>query len=275
MVEPQGYSNPEEEIEYRVYNTAKGMLGKRFKVEYCPSDFPYGFTPDIVISETCRGYPDHTHPILIIDPTTAQFNKKNQHESKDKQMKKYAKLCTAIMVTPNGYNNLSYCTNNGYHIISQKVIALFFQILLEKIAFRGQGCEDFDVDTDEVFDNFVNRLSEKMEKCPKCKSKVFSTFIYNCYQYNESFHPDYLDIDVDEHGIISHTLAECDGCRIREILANSINYMDCPHCAIKQIYECEKCGTLFEKSKTTENYYTIITNLNQEHYERHKEKYEN
>lgn len=176
-------------------------------------------------------------------------------DSKNKQMLNYLNWGIAILVLKEGYNHMPYCTNNGYHMISHKALPLFLEVFQENIFFNPE-VQEFVIKKDALFGSFVHKLSENLIKCPHCGSSVFTTFIYNCHQYNLSFHPDYIDIDET----LLPTYWECDGCGQRRLSENMFNYNNCPFCQILHKYQCNECGAIFNRDSKE-----IVNNLEDSH----------
>jgi len=252
MVEPIGYETMWQKFENQVYYSIKESLKDMFRVEW--SHEIKGYKPDVIAMLECHGcnyrkddFPCNV-PVYIFDAFCKFKIEKDYFEKKDKQMKKYSKICDSILVMPQGYEQRPYCKskNGEYHIIN----FLSLKLILDSIKSESVISDTDDVcgrvpvcNTKGVYENFELRLRSKIDQCPVCKSKVYPVSLIYCSKYNEYYHPDYLDTESIKYTLIP-TYAECNGCGDRNLFG--YGYDECPFSWIKHVYQCIKCGVFFE-----------------------------
>jgi uncharacterized C2H2 Zn-finger protein len=104
---------------------------------------------------------------------------------------------------------------------------------------------------------FELQIRGKLDKCPDCGSKAHLESLIYCSQYDEHLHPDFLDFERIDHSIV-YTHAECDGCSLHS--DGGLNYEECGFASIKYVYQCNKCGVIFDAEK-----FKIIKNFEDSH----------
>lgn len=271
MVKPIAYDSMWKKFEKDVFNCIKKNLEGKFIVEWNAKIKYFGNTikPDIVVFAECNGegycLESCKIPIFIFD-AFCKFNINAQDEyfkKKDERMKKYAKICDAVLVMPRGYEGWPYCrsSNDEYHIVNFQYLPLLLECLLKEVKFYTE--EDacgyrLYCDTGGVWKYFELKINSKVDKCLECNSKCYPLSLIYCSKYDEYYHPDFLDVEVVEVKkglrITRYTYAECDGCGDAELFR--WNFENCPYSSIKYVYQCSKCGVIFDpqNNKIIENF---------------------
>jgi len=263
LVEPAGYATMWQRFENNVYQVVKKHLVDKFRIEWQYE--VSGLKPDVVCLLECdwceskrNDYPCVT-PAFIFDACHMFKIKKSYFVAKDKQMKKYSKVCDSILVLPQGYEQRPYCRskNGEYHIISFHYLLTLLECIAEESIISS--VEDVcgyvpSCNSENVYPQFELSIRSRVDKCPNCNSKVLPISLIYCSQYDEYYYPDFLDTEVIDHKGIVYTYAECDGCGNRNMFG--WNYDSCPHSGIEHMYQCKKCGAIFnpETRKTIENF---------------------
>jgi len=249
MVEPVGYESMWQKFENEVYYTVKEKLKDKFKVEW-----QYkirGLIPDVVALLECFGCENRTEdcvfPAFIFDAFCKFKIEKTYFKKKDKQMKKYSEICDSILVMPHGYMNRPYCRSKEgkYHIVSFHYLPTLLDCIIEYASIEAM--EDvcgytLHCDSSNVYKQFELSIRSKVDKCPICNSTVIPISLIYCSKYDEHYYPDFLDYEIIEHGIGDYTYTECNGCGDRIF---GWNYDNCPFSSIKHMYQCKKCGVIF------------------------------
>jgi hypothetical protein len=253
LVEPVGYDTLWQKFENEVYQTVKQGLEGLFRVEW--NSEVYGLKPDAVAYLECKCMAEEektcSFPVFLFEAFCKFKVEKDYYSKKDEQMSKYAEICDAVLVMPQGYEGRPYCkSRNGYHIVSfHHLRALLESIKSEAIIEkRDEMCGPVpSCSSKNVYKHFELAIRSKVDRCPECNSKVFPISLIYCSQYDEYYHPDFLDFEsVHEYTPPIATHAECSGC------SNSSfgwDYDDCPNTNIEHKYQCsnyEKCGAIFD-----------------------------
>jgi hypothetical protein len=117
LVEPVGYDTFWQKFENEVYQTVKKSLEDKFRVEW--SYEINGLKPDVAVLLECNGCENKREdstclePAFIFDAYCKFRIEKKYFNKKDKQMKKYSKICDSILVMPQGYEQRPYCVSEA------------------------------------------------------------------------------------------------------------------------------------------------------------------
>ena len=255
MIKPIGYDSMWKKFEKDVFNIVKKYLGNRFivrwnaKIRFLESIVK----PDVTVFAECGGKYCSNNceiPIFIFDAFCKfDINVQDHYfKKKDKQMKKYAEICDAILVMPRGYEGWPYCRSSGdeYHIVSFQYLPMLLESILKEAKFdtKDEACgEMLYCDSKGVYKYFELKVRSRVDKCPECRSRCVPLPIIYCSKYDEYYHPDFLDTDIIR-GEVIYTYAECDGCGDAEVFG--WNFENCPYSSIKYTYQCSKCGAIFD-----------------------------
>lgn len=255
MVEPKGYSDNIQKMEYLTHKILTRYLAEKFIIRYSPIIFnPHTkveMTPDVAIYSKGDKEADIPEQLqAIFEVSTNPLRRRKDFKNKERQLDDYTKMCPTILVLKGGYNNMSYCVHNDFHIVDFKFLPLLVELVGKALNFSKEF-EEYYIDFQTLFKEFSLRLSQQIEKCSVCSSSVDITFIYNCYNYGISFPFGYLD--TDDFNRNSHE--ECSNCAERRLSGGEFNYEHCPRCEIIYCYQCKKCGAIFNPDGE------LITNL--------------
>lgn len=241
MVEPVGYATMWQKFENDVYNIVKKQLSEKTYFQVNWSSEIQGLKPDVTVSIVCAGCehardkdPTCLVPSFIFDAYCKFEVDKEYFQKKDEQMRKYAKICDAILVMPQGYEQRPFCKSEGgiYHIISQPYLYSFINSIKEEIeiTYRDDCCGQRPFySASNVYKHFELSVRKSVDKCPKCKQKVEPISLLYCGQYKE-----YNDSDFIQD--------ECDCCDNRKYWS----YEDCPFLGIETKFQCRQCGVIFD-----------------------------
>ena len=262
LVEPVGYESMWQKFENEVYYAVKEKLEGKFKVEW--QHEIRGLTPDVVVLLECFGCAEKCMiPTFIFDAFCKFKVEKVYFKKKDRQMKKYSKICDSILVMPHGYMNRPYCRSKDgkYHIISFHYLPVLLDCILEHAVIETM--EDVcgyvpHCDSSNVYKQFELSIRSRVDRCPICNYIVTPISLIYCSKYDEHYYPDFLDYEIIEHGIGGYTYAECNGCGEHRMFG--WNYDDCPFTSIEHMYQCKKCGAIFAPDTRK-----IITNFEEAH----------
>lgn len=250
MVKPIGYSSPWEKFENDVYNAVKKYFSNfrpDFRVEWNCNI--HDVTPDVVVIGECECGADPQNepceiPLLIFEACRMFDFKGRRWNEKDKQMKRYSRICPSILVTPRGYRNRFYCMSSDgkYRILSFQFLHSYFRCLKDNIEVgrKDEMCGSVlccYVDKANKF--FELEVRSRVDRCPDCKSKVHPESLIYCSKYDEHFHPDFLDTEIIKYTLL-YTHAECSGCG-----EHGFNFEECPYSSIKYVHQCNQCGAIF------------------------------
>jgi hypothetical protein len=253
MVVPIGYDQIWQKFEKDVYELILQRLKSNFRVEW--HYIINGLTPDVVALLECSGcedkkdeYPCVT-PAFIFDPHCKFKVEKNYFAQKDKQMKKYSKICDSILVMPQGYDQMPYCRSKGgeYHIISRHYLPQLLNSINEevKIETEEDACGDrLTCNSRNVYRHLELSIRRKIDKCPVCKSEVFPISLIYCMKNDEFYYPDFLDYEQVKHNVEAPTYLECRHCEDHNTF--DYNYNNCPESSIESKYQCKECGAIFD-----------------------------
>jgi hypothetical protein len=210
-----------------------------------------GLTPDVTVLR--EWYLDSEGrmdvPALIIDAYSKfPVNDENVRQEKHEQMKKYGKICDAILVTPGGFSNRPFvaASDGNYRIISANVFRLFLKCWKAELVIEPRPEMDGDHPdfiTKPVYERFELELRKNVDKCPICKSSNSPSpvsLIY-CSRWDMHFHTDFLDTEEIKYGIERKTHTECDGCDL-----HGFDYDDCGYSDLTFKYQCNDCGAIYD-----------------------------
>jgi hypothetical protein len=280
MISPGAYNTLWQKFENFVYSKVCTKLGKKYIIKY---GWPIeGLTPDITVLAKCveGGIVDKDYetdesegscekPILIFDSHCKWKMHPKFLEQKDRQMKKYSKICASILVTPDGYNKRPHCKSSGgeYHIIAFPTLDTLLNCVGEIHIDAGRGCPDCsEIYTENIFKRFELELKSQVDRCPHCKSSATAISLIFCKVYDMYLYPDFLDWEEIEHGMGDYTDAECAGCSHNEM---GYDFQNCPYADMEYHYQCKKCGAIFD-CKTL----AIIRNFEDAHKDLLKESFD-
>jgi hypothetical protein len=254
MVEPVGYNSAWEKFEDDVYKAVKRYF-KDFRSDF-RVEWNYhirDIDPDVIILGDCEcganpeGGPCEI-PLLIFEACHMFELKGERWKEKDKQMKKYSRMCPSVLVTPRGYASRPYCksSHDEYRILSFQYLHNYLKCLRDNIEVEREDEMCGSViccNVDKANRYFELLLRRRVDRCPNCRSKAHPESLIYCSQYDEHYHPDFLDTEVIKYTPM-YTHAECSGCNVHENLR--VNFEDCGYASIKYVYQCDECGAVFD-----------------------------
>jgi hypothetical protein len=230
-----------QKFENDVYNTVKKELQEKSNFHVNWNFEIRGLKPDVLAWLQCSGCespkdsePPCLVPSFIFDAYCKFEVDKDYFKKKDDQMQKYAKICDAILVMPQGYEQRPFCKNEvgKYYIVSFPYLHTFVKSIKQavEITYREDCCGDTPFcDASHVYKHFELSIRSSVDKCPNCKQKVEPISLLYCSQYDE-----YSDVDFIEDG--------CCDCPNRQFWS----YEDCPFLCIQTKFQCQKCGAVFD-----------------------------
>jgi hypothetical protein len=253
LVEPVGYANLWQKFENDVYNIVKKKLQDKSHFQVDWNSEIHGLKPDVTVSIVCDGHnceqaqdetPNCLFPAFIFDAYCKFEVDKEYFQKKDEQMRKYAKICNAVLVMPQGYEQFPFCKSKDgtYHIVSLPFLYTFVDSIKAEIEinYRDDCCgESPFYSVSNIYKHFELSIRSSVDKCPKCDQKVEPISLLHCSQYDE-----YNDSDTIEE--------ECNCCDNRKYWS----YEDCPFLGIESKFQCRKCGAIFdpESKKIIDNF---------------------
>lgn len=261
MVEPIAYDHVWQKFEIEIYRLVKQSLTGKFKVDWhyeLEMPTPNGIeksTPDVLALIQCLGCEDTKDyypcliPAIIFDAHCAFRTEGKFFEEKNKQMKKYSRICNSILIMPQGYEQMPYCKSKGgeYHIISKHYLSLLLESIMSeaKIGREEDVCgERPTFDSTNVYRHFELSIRKRIDRCPACNSEVFPISLIYCSNNNEFLHPDFLDYEEVRNGVVMPTHCECKGCDAHEMLDQ--NYENCDYSTVESKYQCRECGAVID-----------------------------
>jgi hypothetical protein len=267
MVEPIGYNTPWQKFENDIYNAVKkhfSSFRSDFRVEwnYNIRDV----NPDVVVIGDCRcgAKPEDEPceiPLLIFEACNMFDFSGNIWKKKEKQMRKYSRLCPSVLVTPGGYGNRAYCksSKDEYRILSFQYLHNYLQCLRDNLTVEHEDemCGSvISCNVEKANNYFELQLRSRVDRCPNCKSSAHPESLIYCSKYDEHYHPEFLDTEIIKYTPV-YTHAECGGCSEREA---GWDFEECPYSSIRYVYQCDKCGAIFDAGT-----FKIITNFEDDH----------
>ena len=239
-----------QKFENSVLETVKAKLSVKFTVEW---EYPIheDLRPDVVALMECNNCGNRVCkiPALIFDAYCKWKIDPRNFDEKDRQMKRYSKICDTVLVMPSGYQNRPYCRDDtdAYHIVSFPCLTRLLDAVLteSQIATTEEMCGDpLTIENQGAFKKFELEIRSRVDVCPQCNSHASPLSLIYCEKYDEHYHPDWLDFVELEHGFLTSSYAECDGCGDHEKFG--WNYDERPHADIVYKYQCKKCGAVFD-----------------------------
>ncbi len=226
-----------------------------------------GLTPDVTVLR--EWYTDSEGrievPVLILDShSNLPANDAEVLQEKDLQMRKYSKICDALLVTPEGFAHRSYvtATDGSYKIISFNVLPLFLKCMRDEL--RIERREEMvgmmpEFVMKPVHDRFELELRKNVDRCPECKSEASPMSLIYCSHWDIHFHSQYLDQEHIEHGVFMKTHAECEGC---ELYKYGLDYEQCSYADLTFKCQCNECGAVFEPETRK-----VVKNFHPDHFD--------
>lgn len=264
MIKPIAYDAMWQKFENSVVEAVKAKLSVKFAVEW-EYVIREDVRPDVVALMECSNCGNQVCkiPALIFDAYCKWKIDPRNFDEKDKQMKRYSKVCDTVLVMPSGYRDRPYCRDDSdqYHIISFPYLASFLDVILTESRFtsREEMCGDTPtIDTQGALKKFELQIRSRVDVCPHCNSHAFPLSLIYCDKYDEHYLPDFLDFVELEHGCVTNSYAECDGCGENRMFG--WNFDECPRSVVVYKYQCKGCGAIFDPDTDK-----IVDNFEQSH----------